>query len=84
LWVLIFGAVTVHAGRIYGGKEAVLYSRPYMVLLERATTNILKPKNCAGFLVREDFVMTAAHCNGRSVMSAYLVREYQGQTYGEI
>uniref|UniRef100_A0A4W5K4M8 Peptidase S1 domain-containing protein n=1 Tax=Hucho hucho TaxID=62062 RepID=A0A4W5K4M8_9TELE len=81
---MIFSAVTVHAGRIYEGKEAVPYSRPYMVLLDRATTNNLKCKNCAGFLVREDFVMTAAHCNGRSVMSAYLVREYQGQIYEEI
>uniref|UniRef100_A0A8C7CV14 trypsin n=1 Tax=Oncorhynchus kisutch TaxID=8019 RepID=A0A8C7CV14_ONCKI len=74
----------VHAGRIYGGKEAVPYSRPYMVLLERATTNILKPKNCAGFLVREDFVMTAAHCNGRSIKAKLGVHNVQQESAQEM
>ncbi|KAM9480101.1 mast cell protease 8-like isoform 1-T2 [Salvelinus alpinus] len=74
----------VHAGRIYGGKEAVPYSRPYMVLLERATTNILKPKNCAGFLVREDFVMTAAHCNGRSIKVKLGVHNVQQESAQEM
>eukprot|EP00063_Salmo_salar_P029420 XP_014004255.1 PREDICTED: granzyme B-like isoform X2 [Salmo salar] len=66
LLILLF-YTQVHAGRIYGGKEAVPHSRPYMVLLEKAVTNNLKPGSCCGFLVREDFVMTAAHCNGRSI-----------------
>lgn len=58
---------TVHAGKIIGGHKAVSHSRPYMVLLE------IKDKNdqnnyCAGFLLSEDFVMTAAHCQAKSVL----------------
>ncbi|KAM5243490.1 uncharacterized protein RBU33_027701 [Hipposideros larvatus] len=40
------------AGEIIGGYEAKPHSRPYMAHLG----------NCGGFLVREDFVLTAAHC----------------------
>ncbi|KAL1023041.1 hypothetical protein UPYG_G00035710 [Umbra pygmaea] len=47
---------------IYGGKEAIPHSRPYMVLLNMTSVNSNKPKYCDGFLVREDFVITAAHC----------------------
>ncbi|XP_072294927.1 mast cell protease 8 isoform X2 [Eucyclogobius newberryi] len=51
----------VQAGRIFGGSEALPHSRPYMVLVEgRMLTG--KKKYCGGFLLREDFVMTAAHC----------------------
>ncbi|XP_030642486.1 granzyme B-like [Chanos chanos] len=45
---------------IVGGKAAKPHSRPYMVSVwsERGHT-------CGGMLIREDFVMTAAHCLDR-------------------
>ncbi|XP_040897056.1 granzyme E-like [Toxotes jaculatrix] len=53
----------VHA--IYGGHEAVPHSRPYMVLLECHTEHGHKG-HCGGFLLNEDFVMTAASCQAKS------------------
>ncbi|XP_067388392.1 mast cell protease 1A-like [Emydura macquarii macquarii] len=49
-------------GGIVGGREAVPHSRPYMAFVT------IKPwwapaYHCGGFLVREDVVVTAAHCN---------------------
>ncbi|XP_044056126.1 granzyme B(G,H)-like [Siniperca chuatsi] len=55
----------VHTGEIVGGHEAVPHSRPYMVLLERHMQNG-KTQHCCGFLLNEDFVMTAAHCHAKS------------------
>uniref|UniRef100_A0A8C9Z0I7 trypsin n=2 Tax=Sander lucioperca TaxID=283035 RepID=A0A8C9Z0I7_SANLU len=55
----------VHTGEIIGGKEAVPHSRPYMVLLERHMQDG-KTIHCGGFLLNEDFVMTAAHCQASS------------------
>nr|XP_008175759.1 mast cell protease 1A-like [Chrysemys picta bellii] len=50
------------AGEIIGGREAEPHSRPYMAFVE-----IKKGENqsnmCGGFLIREDVVVTAAHCN---------------------
>ncbi|XP_053178378.1 granzyme B(G,H)-like [Scomber japonicus] len=54
----------VHAGEVIGGHEAKPHSRPYMVLLEGKHNN--KEKYCGGFLLNEDFVMTAAHCQADS------------------
>ncbi|XP_051233209.1 granzyme B isoform X3 [Dicentrarchus labrax] len=51
----------VHTGEIIGGHKAVPHSRPYMVLLKRHMQDG-KTLWCGGFLLNEDFVMTAAHC----------------------
>ncbi|TKS74726.1 Granzyme E [Collichthys lucidus] len=55
----------VHTGQIYGGKVAEPHSRPYMVILE-ATISNGSIKYCGGFILTEDFVMTAAHCQAKS------------------
>ncbi|XP_074184200.1 mast cell protease 1A [Rhinolophus sinicus] len=52
------------AGEIIGGHEAEPHSRPYMAYLKYPSS---KNSYCGGFLVREDFVLTAAHCLGSSI-----------------
>uniref|UniRef100_A0A8C4WLK3 Peptidase S1 domain-containing protein n=1 Tax=Gopherus evgoodei TaxID=1825980 RepID=A0A8C4WLK3_9SAUR len=44
--------------RVIGGQEAPLGSRPYMAYVQIGSTG-----SCGGFLIREDVVVTAAHCN---------------------
>ncbi|XP_012669495.1 cathepsin G-like [Otolemur garnettii] len=51
-------------GEIIGGHEAEPHSRPYMAYLQFYQG---KPKFCGGFLIRKDFVLTAAHCRGSSM-----------------
>ncbi|XP_030583236.1 granzyme B-like [Archocentrus centrarchus] len=68
LLVLIFVLILhdqVHTGEIIGGHEASPHSRPYMVLLQMHRT-YGHPAHCGGFLLNEDFVMTAAHCHATS------------------
>ncbi|XP_040824862.1 granzyme H-like isoform X2 [Ochotona curzoniae] len=63
LWLLLLlpGAGTEE---IIGGQEVKPHSRPYMVLVRSLAT---RKKRCSGVLVREDFVLTAAHCQGSSM-----------------
>ncbi|KAM3620193.1 uncharacterized protein V6R79_019521 [Siganus canaliculatus] len=58
----------VHTGGIIGGHETKAHSRPYMVLL-RGTTHGGQTRHCGGFLLNEDFVMTAAHCQAKSYIA---------------
>ncbi|KAL4694535.1 hypothetical protein H8957_002306 [Semnopithecus entellus] len=54
------------AGEIIGGTECKPHSRPYMAYLEIVTSNGAS-KSCGGFLIRRNFVLTAAHCAGRYI-----------------
>ncbi|XP_028643265.1 cathepsin G [Grammomys surdaster] len=53
------------AGKIIGGREAKPNSYPYMAFLLIQSPEGLSA--CGGFLVREDFVLTAGHCLGSSI-----------------
>uniref|UniRef100_A0A8C4MIS6 Peptidase S1 domain-containing protein n=1 Tax=Equus asinus asinus TaxID=83772 RepID=A0A8C4MIS6_EQUAS len=55
------------AGEIIGGHEARPHSRPYMAFVLSLEKE--KGKSCGGVLVRQDFVLTAAHCWGRDPCS---------------
>ncbi|XP_070091720.1 granzyme B-like isoform X3 [Equus caballus] len=52
-------------GIIMGGHEAKPHSHPYMAWIQIMDEEM--PSRCGGVLVREDFVLTAAHCWGSSV-----------------
>ncbi|XP_028363303.1 cathepsin G-like [Phyllostomus discolor] len=70
-------APKVEAGKIIGGQKVKPHSRPYMAFL-RVTSP--KRKTCGGFLVREDFVLTAAHCWGSSIkvtLGAHNVKKHE-------
>ncbi len=42
---------------IVNGTEARPHSRPYMVSIQKNKTHV-----CGGFLISDEFVLTAAHC----------------------
>ncbi|XP_039622719.1 duodenase-1-like [Polypterus senegalus] len=59
----------VSGHRIVDGTVAAPHSRPYMVFLMGRTAN--ETFTCGGSLIRENVIMTAAHCNAKSI-TAYV------------
>ncbi|KAM3619986.1 uncharacterized protein V6R79_016751 [Siganus canaliculatus] len=65
--LLLFTLSGSEGSHIVGGREAAPHSRPYMVQLK-----IGSQLACGGSLVREDFVLTAAHCRLRRAFTAVI------------
>ncbi|XP_073711356.1 granzyme B isoform X2 [Misgurnus anguillicaudatus] len=73
-YVFLLFSVSMAGGMesgIIGGKEAKPHSRPYMVSLQHNGHH-----TCGGMLIREDFVLTSAHCLNRS--------DYSGRNHLEV
>ncbi|KAF5925777.1 hypothetical protein HPG69_002227, partial [Diceros bicornis minor] len=71
------------SGEIRWGKEARPHSRPYMAFLRFYNDKEVKVR-CGGFLVRDNFVLTAAHCNGRAVKTIALPRRQDWVRPGQV
>uniref|UniRef100_A0A8C9CS15 Granzyme B-like n=1 Tax=Peromyscus maniculatus bairdii TaxID=230844 RepID=A0A8C9CS15_PERMB len=66
------------SGEIIGGHEARPHSRPYMACLKITDGDVTR--RCGGCLIREDFVLTAAHCNGSKIivtLGAHNIKEQE-------
>ncbi|XP_053901902.1 duodenase-1-like [Malaclemys terrapin pileata] len=49
---------SLHSARVIRGQEALLGSTPYMAYVQTRSRG-----SCGGFLIRQDVVLTVAHCN---------------------
>ncbi|XP_059398968.1 granzyme-like protein 1 [Carassius carassius] len=61
---------------IVNGTEAKPHSRPYMVSLQKYFKHV-----CGGFLISDEFVLTAAHCNKKgltAVVGAHDLKNNKG------
>ncbi|XP_043103978.1 granzyme B-like [Puntigrus tetrazona] len=67
IFLLLIGVPLAGAmeSSIIGGKEVKRHSRPYM-----ASIQCRNHHTCGGMLIREDYVLTAAHCLNRSDFSS--------------
>uniref|UniRef100_A0A670K857 Peptidase S1 domain-containing protein n=1 Tax=Podarcis muralis TaxID=64176 RepID=A0A670K857_PODMU len=65
LLLLLSFSLAQTGDQIVGGHEAKPHSRPYMAALKDSTGNF----TCGGFLVRPQWVMTAAHCKKHGLIS---------------
>ncbi|XP_065421223.1 duodenase-1-like [Chrysemys picta bellii] len=77
--LLLMGPSTcIEPCEIIGGWEAKPHSRPYMNYLKIQRKG--KTSICGGFLVSENFMLTAAHCNGDEIsvmLGAHNIREQE-------
>lgn len=56
-----FSAFVVSGEGIIGGREAAAHSRPYMASIQVPRGETMKHE-CGGFVVADQWVMTAVHC----------------------
>lgn len=56
-----FSAFVVSGEGIIGGREAAAHSRPYMASIQVPEGETMKHE-CGGFVVADQWVMTAVHC----------------------
>ncbi|KAJ3599491.1 hypothetical protein NHX12_033451 [Muraenolepis orangiensis] len=61
LALVMLGLLQVQSGEIFRGREAAPHSRPFMVLL-KLKVGLHTFSYCGGFLISDEFVLTAAHC----------------------